>query len=68
MPLAPYAAIDEQSRGRRYPEPQPLALREGLAARFYGQVGVRDKLPAVRQAVAEGQLTPWAAAEELLGR
>ena len=44
------------------------AVREGLAAQFYGRPGVQAALPGVRQAVALGQLTPWAAAEELLGQ
>ena len=43
------------------------AVREGLAAQFYGRPGVQAALPGVRQAVALGQLTPWAAAGELLG-
>ena len=43
------------------------AVREGLEAQFYGRAGVQQALPAVRQAVAEGYLTPWAAAGKLLG-
>ncbi|MGI4835472.1 MAG: methylmalonyl Co-A mutase-associated GTPase MeaB [Janthinobacterium lividum] len=43
------------------------AVREGLAAQFYHRPSVQAALPGVRQAVALGQLTPWAAAAELLG-
>jgi len=42
------------------------AVRQALAAQFYGRVAVRGALPAVRAAVAGGQLTPWAAAGQLL--
>ena len=43
------------------------AVRQALEARFYEQAAVQSALPGVRQAVASGQLTPWAAAEALLG-
>jgi LAO/AO transport system kinase len=42
------------------------AVRQALESRFYGQAGVQNALPGVRAAVAEGQLTPWAAAGQLL--
>ena len=42
------------------------AVRQALEQQFYGRVGVQSALPGVRAAVAEGQLTPWAAAERLL--
>ena len=42
------------------------AVREGLEAQFYGRAGVQAALLGVRQAVAGGQLTPWAAAGQLL--
>lgn len=41
-------------------------VREGLAAQFYNRSNVQAALPTIRQAVALGQLTPWAAANELL--
>ncbi|OGX84155.1 methylmalonyl Co-A mutase-associated GTPase MeaB [Hymenobacter coccineus] len=43
------------------------AVQQALAAQFYGRAGVRGALLSVRAAVAAGQLTPWAAAERLLG-
>jgi len=43
------------------------AVRQTLETQFYGRADVQRTLPGVRQAVAEGQLTPWAAAEQLLG-
>ena len=43
------------------------AVRQALEAQFYGRAGVQSVLPGVRAAVAEGQLTPWAAAGQLLG-
>jgi LAO/AO transport system kinase len=42
------------------------AVRQALESRFYGQAGVQNALSGVRAAVAEGQLTPWAAAGQLL--
>jgi LAO/AO transport system kinase len=42
------------------------AVRQALEAQFYGRAGVQSALPGVQQAVAAGQLTPWAAAGELL--
>lgn len=42
------------------------AIHEGLAAQFYSRLGVQAALVNVRQSVALGQLTPWAAASELL--
>lgn len=42
------------------------AVQQALAAQFYGRAGVQGALPDVRAAVAAGQLTPWAAAAELL--
>lgn len=43
------------------------AVQQALAAQFYGRAGVQGALPGMRTAVAVGQLTPWAAAEKLLG-
>jgi LAO/AO transport system kinase len=42
------------------------AVRQALEAQFYGRAGVQSALPSVHQAVADGQLTPWAAASQLL--
>ncbi len=42
------------------------AVRQALEAQFYGRAGVQGALPTVQRAVAAGQLTPWAAAGELL--
>jgi len=42
------------------------AVRQALKAQFYGRAGVQSALPSVRAAVATGQLTPWAAAGQLL--
>ena len=43
------------------------SIAQALESRFYADAQVRDRLPTVRTAVATGQLTPFAAAEELLG-
>ena len=43
------------------------SIAQALESRFFGTPAVRARLPAVQQAVAEGQLTPFAAAQELLG-
>ncbi len=43
------------------------SIAQALEARFYADAAVRRRLPAVQQAVASGQLTPFAAATELLG-
>ncbi len=42
------------------------AVRQALEAQFYGRAAVQGALAATRQAVAGGQLTPWAAAGQLL--
>ena len=42
------------------------SIVQALEARFYADAAVRQRLPAVRAAVAAGQLTPFAAAGELL--
>jgi len=42
-------------------------VRQALEAQFYGRAGVQQALPGVRDAVAAGQLTPWAAAGRVLG-
>jgi len=42
------------------------SIAQALETRFYSDAAVRDRLPMVRQAVAAGQLTPFAAAEQLL--
>ena len=43
------------------------SIAQALETRFYANAGVRERLPGVRAAVAAGQLTPWAAAQVLLG-
>ncbi|WP_310395246.1 methylmalonyl Co-A mutase-associated GTPase MeaB [Hymenobacter sp.] len=43
------------------------SIAQALESRFYADEAVRGRLPAVRAAVAAGQLTPFAAAAELLG-
>ncbi len=43
------------------------SIAQALEARFYADARVRERLPTVQAAVAAGQLTPFAAAEELLG-
>ena len=43
------------------------SIAQELETRFYADGAVRARLPAVQQAVAAGQLTPFAAATELLG-
>ena len=43
------------------------SIRQALESRFYGEAGVRERLPAIQQAVAAGEMTPFAAAQELLG-
>ncbi|MDO7876593.1 methylmalonyl Co-A mutase-associated GTPase MeaB [Hymenobacter sp. ASUV-10] len=43
------------------------SIRQALESRFYGEPGVRERLPAIQQAVAAGEMTPFAAAQELLG-
>ena len=42
------------------------SIVQALEARFYADAAVRERLPAVRVAVAAGRLTPFAAASELL--
>ena len=42
------------------------SIVQALEARFYADAAVRERLPAVRAAVAAGRLTPFAAAGELL--
>jgi len=44
------------------------AVRQGLEGQFYEQPAVRAARPGVRAAVAAGSVTPFAAAETLLGR
>jgi LAO/AO transport system kinase len=43
------------------------SIRQALESRFYGEAAVRERLPAIQQAVAAGEITPFAAAQELLG-
>jgi LAO/AO transport system kinase len=43
------------------------SIRQALEARFYGEARVQQQLPGLEQAVAAGQLTPAAAAAQLLG-
>jgi LAO/AO transport system kinase len=43
------------------------SIRQALESRFYGEARVREQLPAIQQAVAAGQMTPFAAAQQLLG-
>ncbi|RZK27944.1 MAG: methylmalonyl Co-A mutase-associated GTPase MeaB [Hymenobacter sp.] len=57
----------QQRRAQQQLQWLEAAVRQALEAQFYGRVGVQEALPGVRAAVAEGQLTPWAAAEQLLG-
>ena len=44
------------------------SIAQALETRFYADPTVRERLPGTEAAVAAGQLTPWAAAERLLGR
>lgn len=68
-----YAAATRQSGyfQRRRQEQQLQWLQQSIAqtleTRFYADATVRERLPAVQQAVAAGRLTPFAAATELLG-
>ena len=43
------------------------SIAQALESRFYADAAVHERLPAVQAAVAAGQLTPFAAATELLG-
>ena len=43
------------------------SVAQALESRFYADAAVRERLPGVQAAVAAGTLTPWAAAEALLG-
>jgi LAO/AO transport system kinase len=67
-----YAAATRQSgyfqRRRQEQQLQWLhqSIAQALEARFYADEAVRTRLPAVQQAVAAGQLTPFAGAETLL--
>ena len=69
-----YAAATKQNGyfGQRRQQQQLQWLHQSVAqaleARFYANPAVRERLPTVQAAVAAGQLTPWAAAEELLGQ
>ena len=68
-----YAAHTRQSGyfEQRRQQQQLQWLRENIAqeleTRFYAHSAVRERLLATQQAVAAGQLTPFAAATELLG-
>jgi len=68
-----YAAATRQSgyfeQRRQQQQLQWLhqSIAQALETRFYADAAVRERLPAVRAAVAAGQLTPFAAAGELLG-
>ena len=68
-----YAAATRQSgyfeQRRQQQQLQWLhqSITQALETRFYADAAVRERLPAVRAAVAAGQLTPFAAAGELLG-
>jgi LAO/AO transport system kinase len=42
------------------------SIAQELEARFYADAAVRQRLPALQQAVAAGRVTPFAAATELL--
>ena len=44
------------------------SIAQALETRFYADPAVREQLPGIEAAVATGQLTPWAAAEQLLNR
>ena len=67
-----YAAATQQSgyfeQRRQEQQLQWLhhSIVQALEARFYADAAVRERLPAVRAAVAAGRLTPFAAASELL--
>jgi len=68
-----YAAATRQSgyfeQRRQQQQLQWLhqSIAQALETRFYADAAVRERLPGVRAAVAAGQLTPFAAAGELLG-
>ena len=70
--IGQYAAATRQSgyfeQRRQEQQLQWLhhSIVQALEARFYADAAVRQRLPAVRAAVAAGQLTPFAAAGELL--
>ena len=55
-----------QRRARQQLQWLDEAVRQALEAQFYARPGVQSALPGVRAAVAEGRLTPWAAAGQLL--
>jgi LAO/AO transport system kinase len=57
----------QHRRARQQVQWLDAAVREALEARFYAQPAVQSTLPNIRAAVAAGELTPWAAAERLLG-
>jgi len=67
-----YAAATQHNgyfeRRRRQQQLQWLrqSIAQALEARFYADAHVRAQLPALEQAVAAGQLTPFAAATQLL--
>ena len=67
-----YAAATQQNgyfrQRRRQQQLQWLhqSIVQELETRFYAGTAVRARLPALQQAVADGQLTPFAAAEALL--
>ncbi|MCC3152908.1 methylmalonyl Co-A mutase-associated GTPase MeaB [Hymenobacter sp. BT770] len=68
-----YAAATRQSgyfqQRRQQQQLQWLhqSIVQELEMRFYADGAVRARLPAIKQAVAAGRLTPFAAATELLG-
>ena len=68
-----YAAATKQNGyfGQRRQQQQLQWLHQSIAqaleSRFYADAAVHERLPAVQAAVAAGQLTPFAAATELLG-
>jgi len=57
----------EQRRQEQQLQWLQQSIAQALESRFYANAAVRERLPAVRAAVAAGQLTPVAAAAELLG-
>jgi LAO/AO transport system kinase len=57
----------EQRRQQQQLQWLHQSIAQALETRFYADAAVRERLPAVRTAVAAGQLTPFAAANELLG-
>ena len=57
----------EQRRQQQQLQWLHQSIAQALESRFYADAAVRERLPAIQQAVAAGRMTPFVAATALLG-